>query len=103
MKVRQLVFFYEANKINQNILENYPETLKAAYVVNASNIFQFVFKIVQATVQQKTLNKIKIFGPNNWPTDIEETISTFSSKNGKFTNGGIVPQSLYLINGKFCL
>ena len=83
MKVRQLVFFYEANKINQNILENYPETLKAAYVVNASNIFQFVFKIVQATVQQKTLNKIKIFGPNNWPTEIEETTGSFLMKNLK--------------------
>ena len=29
---------------------NYPETLKAAYVLNASSFFQLVFKIVQVAL-----------------------------------------------------
>ena len=34
---------------NVIFLANYPETLKAAYVLNASSFFQIVFKIVQVT------------------------------------------------------
>ena len=45
---------------------NYPETLKAAYVINASTVFQLIFRVVQSSVQQKTLNKIKVFGSGNW-------------------------------------
>ena len=80
--------------IVQNILENYPETLKAAYVVNASNIFQLVFKIVQSTVQQKTLSKIKIFGKDNWPLDIKKLVD-----NASVNRGGVVPATMYYVNG----
>ena len=45
---------------------NYPETLKAAYVINASTVFQLIFRVVQSSVQQKTLKKIKVFGSGNW-------------------------------------
>ena len=44
---------------------NYPETLKAAYVINASTVFQLIFRVVQSSVQQKTLKKIKVFGSGN--------------------------------------
>ena len=78
----------------QNVLENYPETLKAAYVLNASNIFQLVFKIVQSTVQQRTLSKIKIFGKDNWPLDIKKLVD-----NASVNQGGPVPPSMYYANG----
>jgi len=55
--LQRLISVYEAN---------YPETLKAAYVLNASSIFQIIFKIVKSTVQQKTLGKIQVFGTGGW-------------------------------------
>jgi len=85
--LRRLISVYE---------KNYPETLKAAYVLNASNIFKIVFKIVQSTVQQKTLNKIKIFGSDNWPLEVKN----FVTKQGQNINkGGLVTQSHYLLKG----
>ena len=79
--------------------ENYPETLKAAYVVNASSVFQLVFKLVQATVQQRTLSKIGIFGSDSelWP---EEVRSKLRKHGAKVNRGGQVPRSLYLVNGE---
>ena len=38
--LRQLISIYESN---------YPETLKAAYVVRASSVFQLVFRLVQVS------------------------------------------------------
>ena len=32
-------------------LANYPETLKAAYVLNAPKVFQIVFRIVKVTTK----------------------------------------------------
>jgi len=55
--LQKLIAVYEAN---------YPETLKAAYVLNASSFFQLVFRIVQSAVQQKTLGKIQVFGTDDW-------------------------------------
>jgi len=55
--LQRLMAVYEAN---------YPETLKAAYVINASTVFQIIFRIVKGTVQTKTLNKIKVFGSSDW-------------------------------------
>ena len=49
---------------------NYPETLKAAYVINASTVFQLIFRVVQSSVQQKTLKKIKVFGSGNWTEEV---------------------------------
>jgi len=63
--LQRLISIYEAN---------YPETLKAAYVLNASSFFQFVFKIVQSTVQQTTLNKITVFGEEGWKQILKREI-----------------------------
>ena len=63
-------------------------------MLNASNIFQLVFKIVQSTVQQKTLSKIKIFGKENWPLDIRKLVD-----NASVNQGGVVPSSMYYANG----
>ena len=79
--------------------ENYPETLKAAYVLNASSVFQLVFRIVQSTVQQKTLSKIGIFGtdPELWPSKVRSKMREYGTK---VNRGGQVPRSLYLVNGE---
>ena len=82
--------------------ENYPETLKAAYVLNASSVFQLVFRLVQATVQARTLAKIGIFGsdPELWPAEVRAKLERYGDR---VNRGGQVPRSLYLVNGKlFC-
>ena len=79
-------------KFYQNCSEgNYPETLKAAYVINASTVFQLIFRVVQSSVQQKTLKKIKVFGSGSW----EEIESLLSSRPGRpdICSGGTVPQT----------
>ena len=43
--LRQLISIYESN---------YPETLKAAYVVRASSVFQLVFRLVQVSSHWST-------------------------------------------------
>jgi len=76
----------------------YPETLKAAYVLNASSFFQIVFKIVQSTVQQKTLAKIKVCGHEGWK-DVKPLIDILPTQWGgtgahgyTVCMGGQVPQ-----------
>ena len=71
--LRKLIAIYEGMKVtflsDKSRLcaaGNYPETLKAAYVINASTVFQLIFRVVQSSVQQKTLKKIKVFGSGNW-------------------------------------
>jgi len=59
--VQQLITIYEGN---------YPETLKAAYVINTPKVFQLVFSILQKTVNQRTLQKIKVFGYDNWKQEL---------------------------------
>jgi len=64
--VQALISIYEGN---------YPETLKAAYVINTSKVFQLVFNILQRTVNQRTLQKIKVFGQTGWKQVLLEEIS----------------------------
>ena len=53
--LQKLISVYEGEGYFDNIRScllfsaNYPETLKAAYVLNASSFFQLVFKIVQVS------------------------------------------------------
>jgi hypothetical protein len=44
--------------------DNYPETLKSAYVVNAPRIFAILFNIIKPLLTARTLNKIQIFDSN---------------------------------------
>lgn len=60
--LQKVIAVYEAN---------YPETLKAAFVLNASSFFQIVFKIIQSTVQQNTLRKIHVFGVEGWKSALD--------------------------------
>merc|ERR1712024_364253 len=80
--LRKLISIYE---------KNYPETLKAAYVLNASSVFQLVFMIVQSTVQQRTLSKIGIFGTDFelWPSKVRSKMREYGTK---VNRGGQVPR-----------
>ena len=86
--------------MNCYCLENYPETLKAAYVVNASSVFQLVFRLVQALVQQRTLSKIRILGSDAelWPAEVRTKVQQFGPE---VNRGGQVPRELNLENGGF--
>ena len=68
-------------------------------MLNASSVFQLVFRLVQATVQQRTLSKIGIFGSDSelWP---EEVRSKLRKHGARVNRGGQVPRSLYLVNGE---
>ena len=68
-------------------------------MLNASSVFQLVFRLVQATVQQRTLSKIGIFGADSelWPTEVR---SKLRKHGAKVNRGGQVPRSLYLVNGE---
>ena len=69
-------------------------------MVNASSVFQqLVFRIVQATVQQRTLSKIGIFGSDSelWPAEVRSKLRKYGAK---VNRGGQVPRSLHLVNGE---
>ncbi|CAG7636611.1 unnamed protein product [Allacma fusca] len=47
---------------------NYPETLKAAYVVNAPRVFMILYGMIKPLLSAHTLGKVQIFGnePQKW-------------------------------------
>ncbi|CAG7815168.1 unnamed protein product [Allacma fusca] len=51
---------------------NYPEILKATYVINAPRTFNYLFALAKPLLNSRTLAKVQIFGPNraNWQTVI---------------------------------
>ncbi|CAG7784805.1 unnamed protein product [Allacma fusca] len=55
---------------------NYPETLKAAYVVNAPKIFEVLFAFFKPILTGHTLSKVKVFGSNTaeWRAALLENI-----------------------------
>ncbi|KAL5016994.1 hypothetical protein ScPMuIL_006583, partial [Solemya velum] len=52
------------NEVVQIFEDNYPETTKRVYVVNAPTIFPILFKIVKPFLGEDTIRKIKILGSN---------------------------------------
>ena len=69
-------------------------------MINAGSVFQLVFRLVQALVQQRTLSKIRILGSDAelWPEEVRAKVEQFSPE---VNRGGIVPRELYLENGGF--
>ncbi|CAG7833072.1 unnamed protein product [Allacma fusca] len=43
---------------------NHPETLKAAYLINAPRIFAYLFSFIKPLLTARTLDKVQIFGSN---------------------------------------
>merc|ERR1712050_187946 len=77
-------FSFKAATFNPNldILEksitmyeaNYPETLKAAFIINASKMFRIVFNLIKRKIKHTTLEKIKVFGPSDWKKPLHEAV-----------------------------
>ncbi|CAB3359189.1 Hypothetical predicted protein [Cloeon dipterum] len=67
--VLSLIHMYEAN---------YPEILKACYIINAPSIFSVAFSIVRPFLHENTVQKIHIFSSNarKWKAALMENIST---------------------------
>ncbi|GFU26438.1 SEC14-like protein 2 [Nephila pilipes] len=61
----QLFMQYEAN---------YPERLKAAYIINASIYFTLVFSIIKPLLSGNTIQKITIFGKDGWKEALQKEI-----------------------------
>ncbi|GBM70790.1 SEC14-like protein 2 [Araneus ventricosus] len=61
----QLFMTYEAN---------YPERLKAAYIINASLYFTVLFSIIKPLLSGNTIQKIVIYGKDGWKEDLVKVI-----------------------------
>ncbi|KAG8180409.1 hypothetical protein JTE90_022758 [Oedothorax gibbosus] len=58
-------------KINQDI---YPERLKLAFLINASNLFTFPFNIVKNFIAAKVIHKFRVYGTEGWQEEILKVI-----------------------------
>lgn len=79
-KVDQLIIIYDLENFGMKHLwkpgidtlvkylemfeDNYPETLKIAFVINAPRFFPVVYKLIRPILTDDTANKIRIFGSN---------------------------------------
>ncbi|CAL1270056.1 unnamed protein product [Larinioides sclopetarius] len=61
----QLFMTYEAN---------YPERLKAAYIINASVYFTILFSFIKPLLSGNTIQKIKIYGKDGYKEDLLKAI-----------------------------
>lgn len=53
---------------------NYPEMLKAIYVINASMYFSMIFSALKKCISSSILNKIKIYGDDSYKEDLLQII-----------------------------
>lgn len=95
---------------------NYPEILKACFIINAPRIFSVAFNIVKKFMDEYTISKIQIHGSNSnkWKKAILQNITpenlpahyggslTDPDGNPKYTTkvqqGGKIPETYYLKN-----
>ncbi|KAG5899924.1 hypothetical protein JTB14_002475 [Gonioctena quinquepunctata] len=105
--VISLIQMYEAN---------YPEILKACYIINAPRVFAIAFSVVKKFLNDYTLGKIQIFknNPHKWKPVLLQNITPENlpkhyggslcdpDGNPRYTTivkqGGKVPKSYYLRN-----
>ncbi|KAJ8984842.1 hypothetical protein NQ317_013043 [Molorchus minor] len=105
--VLSMIQMYEAN---------YPEILKACYIINAPRVFSIAFNVVKKFLNEYTLSKIQIFksDPKKWKAAILSNITpenlpvhyggTLADPDGnpkyttKVKQGGKVPKSYYTKN-----
>ncbi|XP_015912792.1 SEC14-like protein 2 isoform X1 [Parasteatoda tepidariorum] len=50
--------------------DNYPETLKAAYLINVPSYFSWIFNIFKPFLNAVTLSKIKIYKTDEWQDEL---------------------------------
>lgn len=53
---------------------HYPERLKAAYAINTSVYFAFIFQLIKPLLSGNTLQKINIFGPDGWQEELLKVV-----------------------------
>ncbi|KAJ8918626.1 hypothetical protein NQ315_013132 [Exocentrus adspersus] len=93
---------------------NYPEILKACYIINAPRVFAIAFNVVKKFLNEYTLGKIQIFksDPKKWKAAILSNITPENlpkhyggslvdpDGNAKYTTkvkqGGKIPKSYYI-------
>ncbi|XP_054709788.1 SEC14-like protein 2 [Uloborus diversus] len=94
---------------------NYPERLKAAYIINASVYFSIAFAIIKPLLSGATLKKITIFGKDGWKEVLQRDVDLDvlpSFLGGKRTDpdgnplcktivkhGTLVPEEYYITKG----
>jgi len=68
--------FYDKSVINAGIQlitmyqDNYPETLKAAYLINVPSYFSWIFNLFKPFLNSVTLSKIRIYKNDEWQDDL---------------------------------
>ncbi|KAF8774712.1 SEC14-like protein 4 isoform X2 [Argiope bruennichi] len=76
----ELKKFYDKSVINAGIQlitmyqDNYPETLKAAYLVNVPSYFNWIFNIFKPFLNAVTLSKIKVYKTDEWQDEVKKTL-----------------------------
>lgn len=55
-------------------LDNYPETMKAVYAINAPVYFSLFFRVITAFLPSTVLKKIKIYSDDSWKKDILDVV-----------------------------
>ncbi|CAL1263342.1 unnamed protein product, partial [Larinioides sclopetarius] len=53
---------------------NYPERLKAAYLINSSFYFTILWSVIKPFLSAETAKKIKIFGKDGWQEELQKDI-----------------------------
>jgi len=51
---------------------NYPEVVRHASMINAPKIFSVIFNLLKPFIAKATLDKVSIYGPNNWQAEVKE-------------------------------
>ncbi|XP_054715734.1 SEC14-like protein 2 [Uloborus diversus] len=104
--------FLETSLMGLNIFQdNYPERVKAIYVINASVYFTILFSVIKTVLAGALIKKIRVFGTDGWREALlkdidEEELPAFLG--GKKTDpdgnplcktlimhGGLIPKSYY--------
>lgn len=61
-------------KITNLLQDNYPESLKSIYVINAPAYYVFIFSILKSIMSNAMLKKIRVYGYSGWQEKFLENI-----------------------------
>ncbi|KAG8176996.1 hypothetical protein JTE90_006425 [Oedothorax gibbosus] len=99
--------FYDKSVINAGIQlitmyqDNYPETLKKAYLVNVPSYFSWVFNIFKPFLNSVTLSKISVYKTDEWQEELRNAMDPKllpAFLGGKLTDPDGNPKCTHLIN-----
>ncbi|XP_035223715.1 SEC14-like protein 2 isoform X3 [Stegodyphus dumicola] len=99
--------FYDKSVINAGIQlitmyqDNYPETLKAAYLINVPSYFSWIFNLFKPFLNAVTLSKIKIYRTDEWQDELFQIMDPKlvpAFMGGKLTDPDGNPKCTTLIN-----